>query len=78
MEGHHLLDGAPVQRLLDRVHDPCLDWIDIGGEVVDVVVLRDPGEALLVDVEVRQGRPNGPCASSAPIDSPSSSPNPAM
>jgi hypothetical protein len=52
---HHLLEGAPVQRLLDREHDPGLDRIDIGGEVVDEVVLRQPGEALLVDVEVRQG-----------------------
>ena len=45
-----------MQRLLDREHDPGLDWIDIGCEVVDEVVLRDPGEAVLVDVEVRQGR----------------------
>jgi hypothetical protein len=45
-----------VQRLLDREHDPGLDRIDVGGEVVDEVVLWDPGEAVLVDVEVRQGR----------------------
>ena len=44
-----------MQRLLDREHDPGLDRIVIGGEVVDEVVLRQPGEALLVDVEVRQG-----------------------
>jgi hypothetical protein len=32
---HHHLKGAPVQRLLDREHDPGLEGIDIGGEVVD-------------------------------------------
>jgi len=74
---HHLLEGAPVQRLLDREHDPGLDWIDIGCEVVDEVVLRDPGEAVLVDVEVRQGGVGGPWPSRA-IYSPSSSPNPSM
>jgi hypothetical protein len=67
-----------VQRLLDREHDLGLDRVDVGREVVDEVVLGQPGEALLVDVEMRQGRVGGPCPSSAPIDSPSSSPNPAM
>ena len=52
---HHLSKGAPVQRLLDREHDPGLDRIDIGRKVVDEVVLWEPGEALLVEVEVRQG-----------------------
>jgi hypothetical protein len=52
---HDIPKGAPVQRLLDREHDPGLDRINIGCEVVDEVVLRDPGEALLVDVEMRQG-----------------------
>ncbi len=55
-DAHHLSEGAPVQRLLDREHDPGLDRVDVGHEVVDEVVLRQPGEALLVDVEVRQGR----------------------
>jgi hypothetical protein len=55
-----------------------VDAIDVGGEVVDEVVLGQPGEALLVDVEVRQGRGRRCLPSSAPIDSPSSSPNPAM
>jgi hypothetical protein len=45
-----------VQRLLDREHDPGLDRVDIGREVVDEVVLREPGEALGVDVEMGQGR----------------------
>jgi hypothetical protein len=45
-----------VQRLLDREHDPGLDRVDVGGEVVDVVVLGEVGEALGVDVEVGQGR----------------------
>jgi hypothetical protein len=67
-----------VQRLLDREHDPGLDRVDIGREVVDEVVLREPGEALLVDVEVRQGGTRRVWSSSAPIDSPSSSPNAAM
>ncbi len=45
-----------MQRLLDREHHPGLDRVDIGREVVDEVVLRQPGEALGVDVEVGQGR----------------------
>ena len=45
-----------MQRLLDREHDPGLDRVDVGREVVDEVVLGQPGETLLVDVEVRQGR----------------------
>jgi hypothetical protein len=45
-----------VQRLLDGEHDPGLDRVDIGGEVVDEVVLGQPGETLLVDVEMGQGR----------------------
>jgi hypothetical protein len=44
-----------VQRLLDREHDPGLDRVDVGREVVDEVVLGQPGEAVLVDVEMRQG-----------------------
>jgi hypothetical protein len=46
----------PVQRLLDREHDLGLDRVDVGREVVDEVVLGDSGEAVLVDVEVRQAR----------------------
>jgi hypothetical protein len=30
-----LLTGAPVQRLLDREHEPSLDRLDIGGEVLN-------------------------------------------
>jgi hypothetical protein len=67
-----------VQRLLDREHDPGLDRVDVGSEVVDEVVLGQPGEAVLVDVELRQGGAPGTCSSRAPIDSPSSSPNAAM
>jgi hypothetical protein len=44
------------QRLLNGVHHLRLDRVDISGEMLDEVVLRDPGEALLVDVEVRQRR----------------------
>ena len=57
---HHLSQGAPVQRLLDREHGPGLDRVGIGGGVVDEVVLGQPGEALLVDVEMRQGRTRRP------------------
>src|SRR5215207_4503654 len=52
---HHLPEGAPVQRLLDREHDLGLDRVDLGREVVDEVVLGDPGKAVLVDVKMRQG-----------------------
>ena len=45
-----------MQRLLDREHDPGLVWVDVGGEVADEVVLGQPGEALGVDVKVRQRR----------------------
>jgi hypothetical protein len=77
-DAHHFPECAPVQRLLDREHDLGLDRIDVGREVVDEVVLRKPREAVLIDVEVGQGGTRGACSSSAPIDSPSSSPNPAM
>jgi hypothetical protein len=56
------------------VHDPRLGGIDVGGEVADEVVLWQPGEALVVDAEVGQAAGGGPAWSSAPIDSPSSSP----
>src|SRR6266498_2617441 len=48
-------DGSR-QRLLHRVHDLCLHRINVSGEVVHKVVLWQPGEALLVDDEVRQCR----------------------
>jgi hypothetical protein len=64
-----------VQRLLDGEHDPGLARVDIGREVIDEVVLGQPGEALGVDLEVGQGRTPGVWSSRAPIDSPSSSPN---
>ncbi len=44
-----------MQRLLHREHDPGLDRVDVGREVRDEVLLRHPGEALLVNVEMRQG-----------------------
>jgi hypothetical protein len=44
-----------VQRLLDREHDLGLDGVDVGREVVEEVVLGQPGEAVLVDVEMGQG-----------------------
>jgi hypothetical protein len=42
------------------MHDPCLHGINVGREVVYEVVLRQPGEALLVNVEVRQRRTQRP------------------
>jgi hypothetical protein len=42
-----------VQRLLDCEHDLGLDRVDVGREVVDEVVLWQPSEAVLVDVEMR-------------------------
>jgi hypothetical protein len=56
-DAHHLSRGAPVQRLLDREHDLDLGGVDVGREVVDEVVFGQPGEAVLVDVEMRQGGP---------------------
>jgi hypothetical protein len=37
-------------------HAPGLDGVDVGREVVHEVVLGQPGEALLVDVQVGQCR----------------------
>ena len=54
-DAHHLSEGAPMQRLLDREHDLRGDRVDVGREVVDEVVLGQPSEALRVDVEMRQG-----------------------
>ena len=75
---HHVAEGAGVQRLLDRVHDPRLDRVDVGGEVPDEVVLGQPGEALVVDAEVRQRGRRRSLREQAPIDSPSSRPKAAM
>jgi hypothetical protein len=44
-----------MQRLLDREHDLGHDRVDVGREVVEEVVLGDPGEAVRVDIEMRQG-----------------------
>src|SRR2546421_10923080 len=40
---HHVVERGHVQRLLDGVHDLRLDWVDIGSEVTEEVVLGDPG-----------------------------------
>jgi hypothetical protein len=42
-----------VQRLLHRVHHSRLARIDVGREVVQEVVLGQPGEAFLVGVQMR-------------------------
>ena len=38
------------------VHDLCLDRVNVSGEVVDEIVLREPSESLIVDVEVGECR----------------------
>jgi hypothetical protein len=47
-----------VERLLNGVHDARFRRIDVGGEVVQKVVLGQPRKASFVDVEVcdRRGR----------------------
>ena len=63
----------------DHRHVAGLNGINVGREVVDEVVLRQPGEALLVDVEMGQrGGRRAALASRPPIDSPSSRPKAAM
>jgi hypothetical protein len=74
----HILKCRRVQGLLDREHDVRRDRLDIAREVVHEIVLGKPGEALRVDVEMRERRSGRTLVSSAPIDSPSSSPNAAM
>ncbi len=44
------------RRLLDGVHHPGLDGIDVRSEVRDEVLLGDPGKPLLVDDQMRQRR----------------------
>lgn len=39
------------------MHDPRPDRVDIGREMVQEIILGHPGEALLVDVQVRECRP---------------------
>ena len=50
------------RRLLDGVHHPGLDGIDVGREVGDEVLLGYPGEALLVDDQMRQRRRRRPAS----------------
>ena len=70
--------ASAVQRLLHREHDLRRDRVNVGGEVVDEVVLGEPGEAMRSMSRCASAGVGGPCSSSAPIDSPSSSPNAAM
>ena len=44
------------QRLLNRVHHPCPDRVDVGREVVDEVVFREPAKASRVREHVRERR----------------------
>ena len=68
-----------MERLLHGVHDVRLDRVDVGGEVLDEVVLaaatRSPASSMLRCASAGVG---APCAKQAPIDSPSSSPKAAM
>ena len=69
---HHVAEGARGQGLLDGVQHLCLDRVDVTGEVVDEVVLREPHEALLSTNWCASAGVGGPCARSPPSDSPSS------
>ena len=53
-------DSADTERLLDGVHHARFRRIDVGGEVADEVVLGEPGEALVVDEQVRERRGRRP------------------
>jgi len=45
-----------MQRLLHGEHDFDLDGVDVSREVLDEVFLGQPREAVLINVEMRQGR----------------------
>jgi hypothetical protein len=62
---HHFLPGGRGQGLLHGVHDPGLGRIDVRGEVMNEVVLGQPGEARLVDVEVGQRLRHPACDTTA-------------
>jgi hypothetical protein len=61
-----------VERLLDGEHDLRPRRVDVGREVPDEVVLREPGEALVVDDEIRERGRRIALPEESPIDSPSS------
>jgi hypothetical protein len=59
LDAHHVLQRARGQGLLRGVHDPRPDRVDVGREVLDEVVFRQPGESLGIDVQVRERRGRG-------------------
>jgi hypothetical protein len=61
-DAHHLLEGAPVQRLLDREHDRGLDRINISRELVDEVVFGDSGKPCWSTSRSARAGPGGPWA----------------
>ena len=53
---HHFLQGGRGERLLHGIHDVRFDRIDIRRKVLHEVVLGKPGEALVIDAQMRQRR----------------------
>ena len=53
---HHVVQCRVGQRLLDGAHHAGLDRVDVRSEMLQEGVLRQPGEALLVDRQVRDRR----------------------
>ena len=53
-DAHHVAERPAGQRLLHGPHHVGVDRVDVGGEVLDEVVLGQPGEALSVDAQVGQ------------------------
>ncbi len=58
---HHVLKGAHRQALLNGPHDLSPAPLDVGCEVGDEVLFRQPRESLLVDDQMGQGRRRGAC-----------------
>ena len=50
------VNAEDASGLLHRIQNPCLGWLDVGGEVIDEVVLGEPAEATRVGEQMRQCR----------------------
>jgi hypothetical protein len=59
---HRVFEGAHRDRLLHGVERAGAIGVEVGGEVADEIVLRQPAEALRVDGDVGQRRARGPTA----------------
>src|SRR5258708_460364 len=53
---HHITEGSAGERLLRGEHNPRLRRLHLGGARAEVVVFRQPVEAMLVDIEMRYRR----------------------